>query len=312
MWRIALSACIALLACLLVAVKQPEKQAPFIKVLGTAQDAGYPQANCQRDCCANLLANHQMGNAVSCLGIVDPESGEFWMLDATPDFGKQLVDLQNAAGQPGVLPAGILLTHAHIGHYTGLMYLGREAVGAKGVKVYVMPKMKAFLESNGPWSQLVALGNIQLVELEGNKAAQLNGRIAVTPIPVPHRDEFSETVGFRVQHGARSALFIPDIDKWNRWDRDVLEEIRQVDYAFLDGTFYANEEIPGRDMSEIPHPFMEESMALFDALDAEQREKVHFIHFNHTNPVLKWSSAEFKAVRERGYHVALTGEQHAL
>eukprot|EP00957_Ditylum_brightwellii_P156501 11911053-Ditylum_brightwellii.AAC.1 len=67
-------------------------------------------------------------------------------------------------------PDGIFLTHAHIGHYTGLMYLGREALGAVDVPVYAMPRMRSFLKNNGPWSQLVSLGNINIQNLEEKSA----------------------------------------------------------------------------------------------------------------------------------------------
>ena len=43
-------------------------------------------------------------------------------------------------------PKGIFLTHAHIGHYSGLIHLGKEALGAKGISVYAMPKMSFFLK----------------------------------------------------------------------------------------------------------------------------------------------------------------------
>ena len=169
---------------------------------------------------------------------------------------------------------GIFLTHAHIGHYTGLMYLGREVMGSQDVPVYAMPRMKSFLMNNGPWSQLVNLNNIEIRDLQNRQAVQLNKRLRVTPIQVPHRDEFSETVGYLIESDKTSVLFIPDIDKWGKWEDSILEWIQKIDMAFLDATFYQNGEISGRDMSEIPHPFVEESMALFNSLSEEDKSKV--------------------------------------
>lgn len=247
---------------------------------------------------------------VSCIAIVDAKAKEAWLVDATPDFPAQLHRLQTHL--PGVRLAGIFLTHAHIGHYTGLMHLGREVMGAQSVPVYAMPRMRQFLENNGPWSQLVALKNIELRSLQPGSTVTLNERLRITPVPVPHRDEFSETVGFRIEGPQKSLLFIPDIDKWERWERSIEDAIRQTDYALLDGTFYQNGEIPGRDMREIPHPFIAESMQRFAPLPAMERAKIRFIHFNHTNPVLLEEGDAKHEVLKKGFGVCEEGDKFDL
>ena len=75
------------------------------------------------------------------------------------------------------------------------------------------------------------------------------------------------------------ALFIPDIDKWQKWSRDIRSLLSQVDYAFLDATFFAADELPNRDMSQGPHPFVEESLQLLANLPAAQK-KVEAAGFN--------------------------------
>ena len=277
---------------------------PFIMVLGTAQDAGYPQAACKKACCQKVWSGEATKKLVSCLGLVDPASGKHWIFDATPDFKEQLHLIQELPAAQGKDLSGIFLTHAHMGHYTGLMDLGREAMGAKEVPVFAMPRMVDYLTNNGPWSQLVSLENIRLNALRVDSTIQLNDDLKVTPFLVPHRDEYSETVGFKIEGANRSAIFIPDIDKWSKWNKNIVEEIKQVDYAFLDGTFFQNGELPGRDMRLIPHPFVEESMALFSTLSEEDKRKVYFIHFNHTNPLLQEGSAAQQQVKEAGFNVA--------
>jgi pyrroloquinoline quinone biosynthesis protein B len=281
---------------------------PYLWVLGVAQDAGYPQAGCQKDCCRPVWAGKIEPKLVSCLALVNPFQHRAWLFDATPDFREQLHQLDAR----GLELAGIFLTHAHIGHYTGLMQLGHEVMGAREVPVYAMPRLRTYLAENGPWSQLVNYRNIVVHPLEADSTVRLPGDFRITPFLVPHRDEYSETVGYRIEGPGKSAIFIPDIDKWERWDRDINEEIQRVDYAFLDATFYANGEIPGRDMSEIPHPFMEESMNRFDQLPTEERKKVYFIHFNHTNPVLREDSEARWLVLERGYGLAEEGQIYMI
>lgn len=272
---------------------------PYLSVLGVAQDAGFPQAGCKKACCEKVWKDPSLEQKVVCLGLSIPETKRNWMFEATPDFPRQLEALQ----QNGFPLAGIFISHAHIGHYTGLMYLGREAMGADSVPVHVLPRMRQFLEQNGPWSQLIKLKNISLSTEAPNSAGTLHlgKNLKVRTLEVPHRDEFSETGGFLIQGPSHSALFIPDIDKWGKWSESIVNLIREVDYAFLDGTFFANGEIPGRDMSEIPHPFVEESMELFNNLSPEEKSHVYFIHFNHTNPLLDPESEASKTLKDAGY-----------
>ncbi len=280
-------------------------------VLGVAQDGGYPHAGCRRDCCRKYWSGKQPERTPACLALVEQASGRVWLFEATPAYTRQWQRLREAANLPDkAVPDGIFLTHAHMGHYTGHMNLGREALGARAVPVYALPRMKTYLETNGPWSQLVQLNNIELRGLVRDSAVTLAPGIRVTPFTVPHRDEFSETAGYRIEAGGKQIVFIPDIDKWERWERDIVQEINTVDLAFLDATFYKNGEL-ARDMREIPHPFIEESMRLFDALPAVEKAKVRFIHFNHTNPML-WDAKERRAVEQRGFGVAREGERVML
>jgi pyrroloquinoline quinone biosynthesis protein B len=214
------------------------------------------------------------------------------------------------AASPGL--DGILLTHAHVGHYTGLVQLGREGMGSHGMPVYAMPRMRKFLETSGPWEQLVRLGNIELRPLEAGRPLSLSDRISVTPLPVPHRDEYSETVGYLIEGPHRSVLYLPDIDKWGRWGTPLEEALSKASVAYLDGTFYGDGEIPGRDMSEIPHPFMIETLSRLARMPAAERAKVRFIHLNHTNPALDPKGEAARKVKSAGARVAVEGERSGI
>jgi len=283
-----------------------EERAPYIYILGVAQDAGFPQAGCYKPHCMPGWNDPEKKINVTSLGLIDPTSKKKYIFEATPDFPEQLFLLEQEAPSDDFSLNGIFITHAHIGHYTGLMYLGREAMGAHGLPIYVMPKMEQYLRENGPWSQLIALNNISLIPLRNDRSEVLNN-LKVTPFLVPHRDEFSETVGYSIQGPKKTALFIPDINKWSQWKENILERIQLVDYALIDATFYDNNELPGRDMSKIPHPFVVETMATLSLLPREQREKVWFIHMNHTNPLLNVNSDQAQGVRAQGFNIATTG-----
>lgn len=299
---------------------------PYVIVLGIAQDGGYPQAGCEKACCVPAWRDPALRRGVSCLGIVDPSSGQRWMIDATPDFRDQLQLLNEsttAASQPSSRPAiasrpspqldGIFLTHAHIGHYTGLMNLGREVMGTTAVPIYCMPRMQHFLINNGPWDQLVTLNNISLRTLRDRETTKLGREVNVAPIPVVHRDEYSETVGYFIGSDRRRVMYIPDIDHLDpRWLTGFMTLLTAMDVAYLDGTFYDGTELPGRDLREIPHPLIVDTMRDLRGLQAADRAKIHFIHLNHTNPALRPKSDARKAIEKAGFHVAEVDERFEL
>jgi len=278
-----------------------------VVVLGIAQDGGAPHAACTKDCCVDRWDNPRLHNMVSSIGIVDPSTDEVWMIDATPDFSMQLNTLTMDQKR---LFKGVFLTHAHIGHYTGLMHLGREVMGANQIPVYAMPKMEAFLTKNGPWSQLVKLENIDIKSLKNGESVKLNKNLNITPFLVPHRDEFSETVGYKIEGPNKSLIFIPDIDKWEKWTENIQEIVEENDFSLLDGTFYDINELPGRDMSKIPHPFIVESMEVLD--DVRSKSAVYFIHLNHTNPALNRYSNATRLIKSSGFDVAQRNQKFHL
>jgi len=290
-----------------------EVEGPTLVVLGIAQDGGVPQAG---DAEAPGWADPARRRLVASLGVVDPATGGRWLFDATPDLPEQLHRLDAVARRADGHPVldGVFLTHAHIGHYTGLMFLGHESLGASGVPVFAMPRMATFLRTNGPWSQLVRYENIALRELAAGVPVPLADGLTATPLVVPHRQEFSEVVGYRIDGPRRSVLFIPDIDSWREWDAagTRLEDVlATVDVAYLDATFFADGEIGGRDMSGFPHPFVTTTMARLAGLPAGERAKVRFIHLNHTNPAL-WPGPAREAVQAAGMRVAEEGERVRL
>lgn len=283
----------------------------YITVLGTAQDGGYPHIGCQKKCCADVYHGKSKRKSVVSLGLIDKENRQKWLFDATPDMHTQLATLEQHHLKKETLIDGVFLTHAHIGHYTGLMYFGREAFGKKDIPVFTMPKMKNYLENNGPWSQLISLQNIVLKNLQHDATVVLNNKLKVTPFLVPHRDEFSETVGYTIKGTTKTALYIPDIDKWKKWNKNIIDEVKRVDYAFLDATFLNQKEVK-RAITEVPHPFIEETVSLFKHESLATKNKIIFIHFNHTNPALQENSKERNAIEKLGFRFASEGDNYEL
>ena len=322
MTQTTLTLCAALIAgTLLVACHQSPNANPIpsvavcqqaLAVLGIAQDAGKPQISVHGD---PAWTDPSLAKLASSIGLIDRAAGTRYVFDASPDMKTQLYHLDQMDDGRGFVLDGIFLTHGHMGHYLGLAHLGREAMGAKSIPVYAMPKMTEFLRSNGPWDQLVELKNIDIQQIESGGPIHLNAGLTVTPFQVPHRSEYTETVGYRIEGGAASAVYLPDIDSWTAWEAEggSLEQlVLDHDRLYLDATFFSGAELPGRDMSLIPHPTISTTMEKLSHLPKPERAKIHFIHLNHSNPALDKTSAAFKSVKANGFSVAEEGETFCL
>lgn len=278
---------------------------PSIRVLGIAQDGGHPQTGCLRPCCVSARAEGR-GHLVSCLGVVDGDAR--FLLDCTPDFPRQL----HAIGAPPL--AGILLTHAHMGHYTGLLQLGPEAWAPRGVPVHVMPAMEAFLRANEPWASLAADGHVRWSPLRAGEPVALTDRLTVVPRLVPHRGPWSETVALEVRGPSRRGLYLPDLDRWGTAEEgaDPVVLLDSVDRAWIDGTFFDLGEIPWRDPAAVLHPLVRDTVSRLAAVPAELRRRLVFIHLNHTNPLLDPRSEASAWVADQGFSVAREGDVFEL
>lgn len=274
-------------------------------LLGIAQDAGVPQIGCDCPACAAARADPGLGQRPVSVGLIDTEARASWIIDATPDLGAQYDALRALA--PECPLRGILLTHIHMGHYLGLAQLGKEALNARGLPVFCSPRAAVFLQSNGPWSQLVENGNIGLQPWAPGARLALSPALAVTPVPVPHRAEYSDTAAFSIAGPRQMVFYCPDIDRWEAWDRDIREVVDAHNVALLDATFFSGAELPGRDMSKIPHPLVTDTVARLRGTPAE----VAFIHLNHSNPLLR-DTPERAWLREQGFGVGAQGQRWEL
>jgi len=291
---------------------------PFVLALGTAQDGGLPQIGCARPCCVAAREDPGRARLVTSLLLVDPRDGRRWLFDASPDIAEQVERARGLGGPPEDAPGrpalfdGVFLTHAHLGHFVGLLQLGREAYGSAPVPLIGTERMTGFLRTNGPWSLLFDGGHAEAQVLQPGETLTLADDLSVTAIQVPHRDEFSDTVAFLTRGPRRAVLYLPDIDKWEKWDRPLESVLSEVDVALLDGTFYGPAELPGRDMSRVPHPFIVETLERIAPLPREEREKVIFTHLNHSNPAADPESDAAAAVRAAGAAVLDDGDRIAL
>lgn len=314
-----LAAVLALLALASPLLDAAESPGPRIVVLGTAQDGGMPQTGCEHALCAAARKDPKLARRVASLAIDFPASDRTFLVDATPDLPAQIERVhgfrKHPEGKVDRAPFdGVLLTHAHIGHYLGLAHFGFESLNTKDLPVYCSPRMAEYLRTNGPWSQLVRLKNIVLREIKPGEPFSLGEGVTVTAFPVPHRDEYSDTLAFLIRGPKKTLLYVPDTDTWRTWTRPLprLLEEEKVDYALLDATFYSPDELPDRDVTKIKHPLVTDSMELLGPLVKAGKVQVYFTHLNHSNPALDRDGAARKAIEARGFQVLDEGEELGL
>ncbi len=295
----------------------PPGVGPRVVVLGTAQDGGMPQTACACDRCSRARRDRALARRVASLAIDFPTTGRTWLIDATPDLAAQLEEIHtfraHPAGRADRRPVdGLFLTHAHIGHYLGLAQFGLESLNSRDLPLFVSPRFAGFLRGNGPWSQLVRLGNVAIREFEIGKPVPLEEGVTVTPIRVPHRDEFSDTMAFLIKGPRRSLFYVPDTDTWDTWSTPLPEALKDVDVALIDATFYSADELPDRDITKIRHPLVTASMDLLGPLVGKGRLRVYFTHLNHSNPALDRDGAARRSIEERGFHVLEEDDEFPL
>ena len=297
---------------------------PRIVVLGTVQDGGMPQIGCDCAHCAAARKNPALARHVASLAIHVPQTDHVYLVDATPDLPAQVEQIHGFHHHPEGLGKvdrapvdGVLLTHAHIGHYLGLAQFGFESLNTRGIPTWASPRMAEFLRTNGPWSQLVRLGNITLREIQpglSSESSELEDGVSIKAFAVPHRDEYTDTLAFLIRGPHKTLLYVPDTDSWKAWPRPLPEVLaaEKVDIALLDATFYSADELPDRDVSKIKHPLMTDTMDLLEPSVKAGKLKVYFTHMNHTNPALDSGGAARKAIEARGFKVLAEGQELGL
>ena len=269
-------------------------------ILGIAQDGGFPQFGCNLNCCQNIPIHT---NFISSAAIIDNKLKEYWLIDVTPEFRYQFNLIKHKVNS--IIPKGIFITHAHSGHYTGLIEFGKEVLNSKSIPVHVMPKMLEYLKSDNPWKNLINQENLHLIKMNNAENIIIDRDINITPFLVNHRQEIAETVGFRIIGPNIKIIYLPDIDNW---DEIALQNmVQKNDYLFIDGTFYNHNELQHRNIENIPHPSIEKTIELLNAMNTKDKNKVHFIHLNHTNNAIKKNSRIYKEIYSKKFKISSEG-----
>lgn len=289
-----------------------------VLLLGAAQDGGFPQFGCICQNCMKVYNGEINSDSAVSLAVLDKATKQWWLIDPTPQLTTQWNQYASILCQyvlAGTLYisfdsrlfmwcfmlvhdsfVGIFITHAHAGHYPGLLYIGKEALNANQLPVYCSERMHQFLRSNEPWGVMYRNRNINPVVLYDDVTVELTKNLKITPSLVPHRADFTDTFAYSIIGKDREMYFCPDIDHWDVFNHEsTLKQyllqtafITKKDILLLDATFYDNHELLNRDMSSIPHPRVVETARLVRENRAQvnaNHQEVVLIHMNHSNPL---------------------------
>ena len=148
-----------------------------LTVLGNVQDGGYPHIGCQREDCRNLFLRPAGNHAVVCLGLVDSTAGkQSFSLRRRPMQRGQAQQLSLLPGAHEGMPDGIFPDPRPLGALHRVGIAGARGQGRQGGWRYLPCRgSEISSKTNGPWSQLVTLGNIALSTLVADEA------VTVTP-----------------------------------------------------------------------------------------------------------------------------------
>jgi len=274
-------------------------------VLGSAQDGGVPQLGS-----GELPVPDRSASSLAVVG----SDGTAVLVDASPDLRLQqrrlAADPDYARRSDLQAFDAVLLTHAHMGHYAGLLYFGNEAHSTRQLPCFASPSMLRFLAGNEPWATLFRDGHLQAVTVEPGKVFDIVPGLSAVAHPVPHRPDFSDTLAFElIGPTGRSLLYLPDLDDWSDWP-EASGVLSRVDTALVDATFYDDREHPHRDLADIPHPLVTDTIERFAGLASETQ--IILTHLNWTNRLCDPEAPEHARIRAAGFSVASDGLRLSL
>ena len=265
-------------------------------VLGSGQDGGAPQFG----------SSTRRGSARTASSIaVRSSTGALVLLDVTPDLRMQWQRLDGLGWVSNGTDdlAAIAITHGHMGHYAGLVHLGKEAANVSGLPTVALPSVHAFLHGNEPWGTLYSAGH--LTPHDATAPFRVDDEVTIAAIRVPHRAEFTATAAFSVRvEGVPWLLYLPDIDAWDEWD-EAQDVIGEHQISLVDATFSSPDELPGRDIGSIRHPLVADTVDRFATLTGDRR--IVLTHLNHSNPVTESDSDIARTAAWAGFEVAFDG-----
>ena len=211
-----------------------------------------------------------------------------------------------------------MLTHAHLGHVDGLGLFGREAIAARDIELHVSDDMYHLIDRTPQWNLMVQQGVFNIRTFTAGDVVFSQGDLSIEAVRVPHRAELSDMHAFILRGPSKSLLFLTDHDTWKETltvhncstIRELLNKLN-VDIAFIDGTFWSEDELAGRNQATVPHPPVLQTLKMLGNKKQGDPDII-FTHLNHTNPLYNRNSEQYAEVERLGWSVAHQGQRFTL
>jgi pyrroloquinoline quinone biosynthesis protein B len=295
----------------------------IVRVLGSAAGGGVPQWNCGCANCAAARAGKRPRRTQSSLAISG--DGQRWLLlNCSPDIAEQIEAFEplQPRGLRGTPIAGMLFTDANVDHLGGLAVLRqagdhRFVLRSSAVVRAIATAQPAFTPFAAPPHRWLEIAFEQPCEPAGAQDIVGND-LTVRAIAVPgttpgydgRRTPRGAVVAYEIAEakGGASLLFAP---VFSRIDAPLREAIARAGVAFLDGSFYSDDELvsaqlmdkAARSLGHQPVGGEDGTLAQLSGL----RTRVIFTHLNNSNPMLDPDSAAHARVRAAGAEIAYDG-----
>ena len=285
-----------------------------VTILGTAQDGGIPQAGCSCERCNEAHKDLRLRKYPVSLGIIGTD-GSKHIIEVTKNLSEQLM-IWSTNENELFIPETVSITHLHLGHVEGIGQFGKPVMSSKEVDVFLSHKNKNIFDERSDIKLMIEENNIRTHAKNFNQLFEpMQGcGFSLQFISIPHRSELGDTAAIIIKANKRNILFMPDQDSWEEtleyYSKENIREFLKmfdINEALIDGTFWSMEELPGRNISEIPHPTIQDSLKLLGKR-MENDPRISFLHLNHSNPVNDIGSKQRKLVEENGWRVSEIGD----
>jgi pyrroloquinoline quinone biosynthesis protein B len=300
----------------------------IVRVLGSAAGGGLPQWNCGCDNCAAARAGRLPRRTQSSVAI-SPDGDRWLLLNCSPDVAAQIESFPplHPRQRRGTPIEGMLLTDANVDHLGGLAVLRQR--GAAGFVVrssevvrtiaIAQPAFAPFAEPPHRWLEVPLDARCEPAgehDLVGNelsvRALAVSG---TTPGFDGRRAVRGAVVAYEIAERSRDAslLFAP---VFGAWDEALSRAIASARVAFLDGSFYSDDELHAQElMSKRARALGHAPVGGVDGTLRHLRGirgRVIFTHVNNSNPMLDPGSPEHASLRDFGAEIAYDGMELTL
>ncbi len=295
----------------------------IVRVLGSAAGGGVPQWNCGCANCCAARSGAQPRRSQSTMG-VSADGSRWLLLNCSPDIGFQIESFAplQARTLRGTPIDGVLLTDANVDHLGGLATLRQKGdyrfvIRSSDVTRDIATSQPAFAPfASAPHRWIAVTLGERCEAADGNDVVEHQLTVSAQNVPgttpgyAGRRTVTGAVVAYEIasRTGGPKICFAPVFASIDAALRDAIE---RADVAFLDGTFYRDNELiaahlldrSARGLGHQPVGGPDGTLSQLRGI----RTRIIFTHLDNSNPMLDPASEAAAAIRASGAEIAYDG-----